>query len=199
MNRPDPFHRAIYLTGPTASGKTAVGVALAERLGAEVVALDSMSLYRDMDIGTAKPTVEERRGIPHHLIDILDPWDESASVAAYRGWAGAVLFRFTEWMLVIPFLPLAIVLASVLGRSLLNIVIVIGVTSWPGTALLIRAQTLSVKERAYLERSRALGAGHGHLGTGYLSPSHGDPGGGDRLHRHAAAVDPDPDRGHRHP
>ena len=51
-----PFHRAFYLTGPTASGKTAVGVALADRLGAEVVALDSMTLYRGMDIGTAKPT-----------------------------------------------------------------------------------------------------------------------------------------------
>lgn len=82
-----PFHRAIYLTGPTASGKTAVGVALAGRLGAEVVALDSMTLYRGMDIGTAKPTTAERRGVPHHLIDVLDPWDESASVAAYRGWA----------------------------------------------------------------------------------------------------------------
>lgn len=87
----NPFHRAFYLTGPTASGKTAVGVALAERLGAEVVALDSMTLYRGMDIGTAKPTLVERRGIPHHLIDVLDPWDESASVAAYRGWAGEVL------------------------------------------------------------------------------------------------------------
>jgi peptide/nickel transport system permease protein len=89
----------------------------------------------------------------------------------FGGWTGAILFRFTEWMLVIPFLPLAIVLASVLGRSLLNIVIVIGVTSWPGTALLIRAQTLSVKERAYLERSRALGAGHGHLVRRHVLPN----------------------------
>jgi peptide/nickel transport system permease protein len=89
----------------------------------------------------------------------------------FGGWPGAILFRFTEWMLMIPFLPLAIVLASVLGRSLLNIVIVIGVTSWPGTALLIRAQTLSVKERAYLERSRALGAGHGHLVRRHVLPN----------------------------
>ncbi len=59
----------------------------------------------------------------------------------------------------IPFLPLAIVMASVLGRSLLNIVIVIGVTSWPGTALLIRSQTLTIRERPYLERARVLGAG----------------------------------------
>jgi peptide/nickel transport system permease protein len=89
----------------------------------------------------------------------------------FGGWAGAVLFRFTEWFLVIPFLPLAIVLASVLGRSLVNIVIVIGVTSWPGTALLIRSQVLSIKERPYVERSRALGAGHRHLLGRHLLPN----------------------------
>jgi peptide/nickel transport system permease protein len=76
-----------------------------------------------------------------------------------EGWPAAVLFRLTEWFLVLPFLPLAIVLASVLGRSLLNIAVVIGVTSWPGTALLIRSQTLSIKERPYLERARVLGVG----------------------------------------
>jgi len=81
----NPFQRAAFLTGPTAVGKTAVGVALARRLGAEVVALDSMTLYRGMDVGTAKPTPEERGGIPHHLIDVLGPW-ESASVADYRRW-----------------------------------------------------------------------------------------------------------------
>jgi len=82
----NPLHRAIYLTGPTASGKTAIGVALAKLLGAEIIALDSMTLYRGMDIGTAKPTLAERDGVPHHLIDVLDPW-ESASVADYRRWA----------------------------------------------------------------------------------------------------------------
>jgi tRNA dimethylallyltransferase len=80
------LHRAIYLTGPTAGGKSAVGVALARRLGGEVVALDSMTLYRGMDVGTAKPTLSERGGIPHHLIDVLDPWD-AASVGQYRAWA----------------------------------------------------------------------------------------------------------------
>ena len=82
----DAFHRAIYLTGPTASGKTAVGVALARRLDAEVLALDSMTLYRGMDIGTAKPTLAERSGVPHHLIDVVDPWDLT-SVSQYREWA----------------------------------------------------------------------------------------------------------------
>lgn len=89
----------------------------------------------------------------------------------FTGLPGAVLFRLTEWMLVIPFLPLAIVLASVLGRSLLNIVIVIGVTSWPGTALLIRSQTLTIKERPYLERARVLGAGRGHLLGRHVLPN----------------------------
>jgi tRNA dimethylallyltransferase len=84
------FHQAFYLTGPTASGKTAVGVELARTLGAEVVALDSMTLYRGMDVGTAKPTIEERGNIPHHLIDVLDPW-ESASVADYCSRAAEVL------------------------------------------------------------------------------------------------------------
>jgi peptide/nickel transport system permease protein len=78
----------------------------------------------------------------------------------FRGWAGVVLFRLTEWFLVIPFLPLAIVLASLLGPSNLNIAIVIGVTGWPSTALLIRAQTLTVESRPYVERAKVLGAGH---------------------------------------
>ena len=71
----------------------------------------------------------------------------------------------------IPFLPLAIVLATVLGRSLFNIVLVIGVTSWPGTALLIRSQTLSIKERPYLERARALGAGPRHQIRRHMLPN----------------------------
>jgi tRNA dimethylallyltransferase len=89
------FHRAIYLTGPTAAGKSEIGVALARRLNAEVLALDSMTLYRGMDIATAKPTLSVRAEIPHHLIDVIDPW-ESASVAAYRDWAAAVARQVEE-------------------------------------------------------------------------------------------------------
>src|SRR4051812_45290430 len=89
----------------------------------------------------------------------------------FEGWPAAVLFRLTEWFLVIPSLPLAIVLASVLGQSLLNIVIVIGVTSWAGTALLIRSQTLSIKERPYLERARVLGAGRWRQMTRHVLPN----------------------------
>src|SRR5262245_30430175 len=80
------FRRAAFLTGPTASGKSAVALALADRLNAEIIALDSMTLYRGMDIGTAKPSAEDRARVPHHLIDVLDPW-ESASVARYSQWA----------------------------------------------------------------------------------------------------------------
>jgi len=89
----------------------------------------------------------------------------------FEGWPAAILFRLTEWFLVIPFLPLAIVLASILGRSLLNIAIVIGVTSWAATALLIRSQTLSIKERTYLERARVLGSGKGHQMSRHVLPN----------------------------
>ncbi|MBX9581849.1 MAG: tRNA (adenosine(37)-N6)-dimethylallyltransferase MiaA [Gemmataceae bacterium] len=74
------FDHALILTGPTASGKTALALELADRLGGEVVAMDSMTVYRGMDIGTAKPTPAERRRVPHHLVDELDPWD-GATVA----------------------------------------------------------------------------------------------------------------------
>jgi peptide/nickel transport system permease protein len=92
--------------------------------------------------------------------------------AGYRGgWTDAGLMRFTDWFLVIPFLPLAIVLAAILGQSIWNIVLVIGVTSWAGTARVVRAQTLSVKERPYVERARALGAGGLHLVTRHILPN----------------------------
>ena len=74
--------KLVVITGPTASGKTALGVALAQRLGGEVVSADSMQIYRGMDIGTAKPTPEEMQGVPHHMIDIADP-TENYSVSRY--------------------------------------------------------------------------------------------------------------------
>ena len=89
----------------------------------------------------------------------------------FRGFFGSVLFRLTEWFLVIPFLPLAIVLASVLGRSLLNIALVIGVTSWPGTAMLIRAQTLAIENRPYIERAKVLGSGHWRQMSRHVLPN----------------------------
>jgi len=80
----------VAVVGPTASGKSAMGVWLAERLGGEVAACDSTQLYRGFDIGTAKPSAGERRGIPQHLIDVLGPREE-ATAGGYRQLALAVL------------------------------------------------------------------------------------------------------------
>lgn len=75
--------RPIAVVGPTATGKSDVAIELALALGGEVVNADAMQLYRGMDIGTAKVTEQERRGVPHHLLDVLDV-TETASVAAYQ-------------------------------------------------------------------------------------------------------------------
>lgn len=75
-------NRLICICGPTASGKTALSVALAKQLHTEIISADSMQIYRGMNIGTAKPTTNERQGIPHHLLDICEP-DEPFSVARY--------------------------------------------------------------------------------------------------------------------
>jgi tRNA dimethylallyltransferase len=77
-------HDCWFLTGPTAAGKTKVGLELAERIGAEIVSLDSMTLYIGMDIGTAKPSAEDRARIPHHLLDLVPP-TEDFSLAEYLG------------------------------------------------------------------------------------------------------------------
>ena len=74
--------RVVVLSGPTASGKTALGVLLAQQLGGEVVSADSMQIYRRMDVGTAKPTAEEMCGVPHHMLDVAEP-GEDYSVARY--------------------------------------------------------------------------------------------------------------------
>ena len=74
--------RIIVITGPTAAGKSALGAALAKAAGGEVVSADSMQVYRHMDIGTAKPTESEKLGVPHHMIDVAEPW-ENYSAARY--------------------------------------------------------------------------------------------------------------------
>lgn len=80
----------ICIAGPTASGKTALAVALAQELGGEVVSCDSMQVYRRMDIGTAKPTVEEMHGIPHHMLGVAEP-DEDFSVSRYCRMASPIV------------------------------------------------------------------------------------------------------------
>jgi peptide/nickel transport system permease protein len=91
----------------------------------------------------------------------------------YGGWTEVMLMRITDWFLVIPFLPLAIVLAVILKPSLYTVIFVIGVTTWPSTARVIRAQVLSVKTRTYVERARALGAGDWHMMTRHILPNVG--------------------------
>ena len=85
-----PAQDCWFLTGVTATGKTRIALALAETLGAEIISLDSMAIYRGMDVGTAKPTPEQQAVVPHHLIDMVDP-SEDFSVAQYLDAAYATI------------------------------------------------------------------------------------------------------------
>ena len=87
--------RVIAVVGPTAAGKSDLGVALAHELDGEIVNADSMQLYRGMDIGTAKLTLAEREGVPHHLLDV---WDVrvTATAAAYQGLCRTALDRIAK-------------------------------------------------------------------------------------------------------
>src|SRR5262249_57994850 len=80
----------IGVVGPTASGKSALGIKLAKEFDGEIVACDSTQLYRGFDIGTAKPTLKERLGVPHHLVDVLNP-NEASTAGDYRERAERVL------------------------------------------------------------------------------------------------------------
>jgi tRNA dimethylallyltransferase len=121
--------RLVALVGPTATGKTALAVELAERIGAEVVNADSMQLYRGMDVGTAKPTAAERRGVPHHLLDV---WDvtERASVAGYQRLALAAV----DGVLARGRVPLLV------GGSGLYVRAVVDELDFPGTDPALRAR-----------------------------------------------------------
>lgn len=80
----------ITIAGPTASGKTALSIQLAKEIGGEIVSCDSMQVYKDMDIGTAKPTLEEQEGIPHHMLSVAEPW-EDFSVSRYCAMADPIV------------------------------------------------------------------------------------------------------------
>jgi tRNA dimethylallyltransferase len=86
---------AIFLMGPTASGKTALSVQLAQALNGEIISVDSALVFKEMSIGTAKPTREERQGIPHHLIDIIDP-SEAFSTGQFRTKAVSLMEDITQ-------------------------------------------------------------------------------------------------------
>ena len=75
----------IAIVGPTASGKSSLAVALARKLGGDVMACDSTQVYRGFDIGTSKPTIEERGGVPHHLLDLVEPASHSRRANTVRG------------------------------------------------------------------------------------------------------------------
>ncbi|MCE9603856.1 MAG: tRNA (adenosine(37)-N6)-dimethylallyltransferase MiaA [Planctomycetia bacterium] len=95
MSQPFPA-ACVYLSGPTASGKTAIALELAKLLDAEIVAMDSMTLYRKLDIGTAKPTPAEREAAPHHLLDLVEPdaeFSQAEYVAAAKNTVDAILAR----------------------------------------------------------------------------------------------------------
>jgi tRNA dimethylallyltransferase len=119
----------VAVVGPTATGKTALAVALAHRLGGEVVNADSMQLYRGMDIGTAKPDLAERDGVPHHLLDL---WHvrEAASVAEYRQLARAEIDRLRG----------AGTLPLLVGGSGLYLRAVLDELDFPGTDAALRAR-----------------------------------------------------------
>ena len=126
MSGPPPV---VAVVGPTATGKTALAVDLARRLGGEVVNADSMQLYRGMDIGTAKPGAAERGGVPHHLLDL---WHvrEAASVAEYRDRARAEIDR----------LRAAGTVPLLVGGSGLYVRAVLDELDFPGTDARIRAR-----------------------------------------------------------
>ncbi|HLM05604.1 MAG TPA: tRNA (adenosine(37)-N6)-dimethylallyltransferase MiaA [Blastococcus sp.] len=126
MNAEPPV---VAVVGPTATGKTALAVALAQRLGGEVVNADSMQLYRGMDIGTAKPGPAERGGVPHHLLDL---WKvrEAASVAEYRRLARAEIDR----------LRAAGTVPLLVGGSGLYVRAVLDELDFPGTDPAVRAR-----------------------------------------------------------
>ncbi|MEU3303475.1 ABC transporter permease [Streptomyces sp. NPDC006678] len=89
----------------------------------------------------------------------------------YGGWFATVVMRITDWFLVMPTLVLAIVLATVLSRSVWTVILAIGVTTWPTTARLVRAQTIAVESRPYIERAKALGGGHRHVMARHVLPN----------------------------
>ncbi|UMT81757.1 tRNA (adenosine(37)-N6)-dimethylallyltransferase MiaA [Staphylococcus roterodami] len=93
MNREKPF--IVVIVGPTASGKTELSIELAKRIDGEIISGDSMQVYKHMDIGTAKVTPEEMDGVPHHLIDILNP-DESFSTFAFKNLAETLIYDITS-------------------------------------------------------------------------------------------------------
>jgi peptide/nickel transport system permease protein len=110
-------------------------------------------------------------GVMASLISIVIGTSVGIAAGYFGKFSDEVLMRFTDFFLVLPWFPLMIVLASLMGRSFNNVIIVIGITSWPSTARIVRAQVLSVKEMGFVERARAIGAGDFHVIRKHVSPN----------------------------
>jgi peptide/nickel transport system permease protein len=155
--------------------------------------LEPNSTTRQVGAVYAAPTAKHLLGLDDGGIDMLSEVIDGARVSMIVGFAAAavamligggigllsgyfggktdvVLMRITDYFLVIPDVPLMIVAAAVFGRSLLNIILIIGVIYWTSTARLIRAQVKSVRERVYVKRARALGGGHRRLLWNHITP-----------------------------
>lgn len=141
MTGDGPRTTPIAVIGPTASGKSDLGLALAEELGGEIVNVDSMQLYRGMDIGTAKLPVGERRGIPHHQLDVLDV-TEPASVAAYQEHAVADV----EAIMARGHVPILV------GGSMLYVQALVDDWRFPPTDPAVRAKWEAVQEEVGVEK-----------------------------------------------
>lgn len=110
-------------------------------------------------------------GVTATLMSMLIGAVIGISAGYYGGSIDGILMRLTDFFLVIPWLPLMLVLAAILGSSIWTIIFVIGITSWAGTARIIRSQTLSCKERPYVERARAIGSSDFHIMTNHILPN----------------------------
>ncbi len=110
-------------------------------------------------------------GITSTIISMLIGAVIGISSGYYGGTIDAILMRLTDVFLVIPWLPLMLVLTAILGANLLNVILVIGITSWASTARIIRSQTLSIKERPFIERARAIGSSNFHIMFSHILPN----------------------------
>ncbi|MEV6735725.1 ABC transporter permease [Streptomyces sp. NPDC051104] len=110
-------------------------------------------------------------GLPAAVLSVAIGALVGITAGHFRGAYATVMMRITDWFLVMPTLVLAIALATVMSRSLGTVILAIGVTSWPTTARLVRAQTLAVESRPYIERARALGGGHAHIMLRHVLPN----------------------------
>jgi peptide/nickel transport system permease protein len=110
-------------------------------------------------------------GISAALISIIIGMIIGVASGYYGGIFGEILMRFTDFFLVLPFIALVIVLAAILGRSIINIILVIGITSWPTAARIIRSETLSLKKRSFVERARAIGSSDLHIILRHILPN----------------------------